>query len=463
MSAIVATIVRIRPLLPKEEAGGRVEGLVAPPSAEEPGGLPPSPAVPLSLRGIVSGRPKAFDFAFSRVFGEVASNADVHAAIAPTLLGAALSGRVGTLCAHGYTGSGKSHSIVGYRGEQGLFSRAAADLCAALPAAAAAAGAGTGTPVALALSVRVVELYLSRAYDLVAKPRTELAVREDAEGAVRLRGAVTVGAHGEVSVRVQAVVTATTPAEVDNAVAAALASRAVGSSTAHHESSRSHCILEVEVVTPALADARAAALSAEAALVPLGRARDAAKMALTGKQFTRGSTPGGLSVGGWTPTGYRASPEEEEEAGRLERAFAAGDAAVAAANVALATAAASAPPCVGGSLVFVDLAGADYDSDVVRSQPPAQRREATEINTALLALKSCLRGLAAAPDGAAPAHLPWRDSRLTHLLRAHLSGAGATCVLLATVAPAAAMLTRTANTLSYAQLGGGGGGGGGGQ
>lgn len=466
----ITAVVRIRPLLEHERAGGRVEGLAAPPVAAALPAVVAAPSVPLGLRGVVNGRPKAWNFVFSHVFGETASNSDVYTTVAQPLLAAALEGRVGALCAHGYSGSGKSHSIVGYRGERGLFARAAADLCAALPAAAAAAEAEASAspgsaatspvrqPITLSLAVRVTELYLSKAYDLVAQPRAELAVREDADGIVRLRGAVTVGPDGKVSVTQQAVANVSTAEEVDAAIAAALDSRAVGTSTAHHESSRSHCILEVEIVTPAIVAARAAVLAAEAALVPIGQARDAAKIALAEKQFRR-DPASGTGVG-WTPTGYRASAEEVAAEEAHARAFDAAMEELTAAEARVAAAIAAGPACVGGTLIFVDLAGADYDADAARVQPPAQRREATQINESLLALKACLRGLAAraaAPQGAPQQHIPWRDSRLTHLLRAPLAGAGATCVLLATVAPAAAMLTRTANTLLYAQLGGTGG------
>ncbi len=63
-----------------------------------------------------------------------------------------------------------------------------------------------------------------------------------------------------------------TGAAVDEVIARALSCRRVGSSTAHDESSRSHVLFELEVVTRALATARAAALFAEVRACVLLRA-----------------------------------------------------------------------------------------------------------------------------------------------------------------------------------------------
>jgi hypothetical protein len=68
-----------------------------------------------------------------------------------------------------------------------------------------------------------------------------------------------------------------------------------------------------------------------------------------------------------------------------------------------------------------------------------------EINKSLLALKECFRAL----DGA-DAHVPFRGSKLTHVLREAFVGDARTCMI-ATIAPGGAAAEHTLNTLRYAQ------------
>ena len=156
---------------------------------------------------------------------------------------------------------------------------------------------------------------------------------------------------------------------------------------------------------------------------------------------------------------------------------------------------------VGGSIVMVDLAGADYDgrnlgegvTKVVvgggagggaASGPPAAnsfiqvtKKESADINKSLLALKECLRSIAGAKG--APKKAPFRSSNLTRLLEdALLPGALSTrrnrksnSVMVVCAGPGDRQEKMTVNALRYGQLvskdgggkaGGGKGAGGGG-
>ena len=106
-----------------------------------------------------------------------------------------------------------------------------------------------------------------------------------------------------------------------------------------------------------------------------------------------------------------------------------------------------------GRLCFIDLAGSERASDT--SDNDKQRRmEGAEINTSLLALKECIRGL-----DADAVHVPFRQSKLTMVLKDSFVGNSRTCMI-ACVAPGLSSCEHSLNTLRYAdrvkELGGSG-------
>ena len=76
----------------------------------------------------------------------------------------------------------------------------------------------------------------------------------------------------------------------------------------------------------------------------------------------------------------------------------------------------------------------------------ATRMEGAEINTSLLALKEVLRAMSS--DSA---HIPFRGSKLTQVLKESLVEATSTCVMIACVSPHLSHCEPTLNTLRYAQ------------
>lgn len=104
-----------------------------------------------------------------------------------------------------------------------------------------------------------------------------------------------------------------------------------------------------------------------------------------------------------------------------------------------------------GRLSLVDLAGAERGADN-GSADRRTRMEGAEINKSLLALKECVRALAAGGD--ARSHVPFRGSRLTHVLRESFVSPGSRTVLLACVAPGNRSVEHTLNTLRYAERAG---------
>ena len=109
-----------------------------------------------------------------------------------------------------------------------------------------------------------------------------------------------------------------------------------------------------------------------------------------------------------------------------------------------------------GRLCFIDLAGSERASDT-KDNDKQRRMEGAEINTSLLALKECIRGL----DSDA-VHVPFRQSKLTMVLKDSFVGNSRTCMI-ACVAPGLSSCEHSLNTLRYAdrvkELGGSGVGG----
>ncbi|GAA0170189.1 microtubule binding motor protein [Lithospermum erythrorhizon] len=95
-----------------------------------------------------------------------------------------------------------------------------------------------------------------------------------------------------------------------------------------------------------------------------------------------------------------------------------------------------------GKLNLVDLAGSE---NISRSGAREDRaREAGEINKSLLTLGRVISALVGHLG-----HVPYRDSKLTRLLRDSLGGRTKTCII-ATVSPAVHCLEETLSTLDYA-------------
>lgn len=95
------------------------------------------------------------------------------------------------------------------------------------------------------------------------------------------------------------------------------------------------------------------------------------------------------------------------------------------------------------SLIFVDLAGSErgIDRKIVSAETKV---EGAEINKSLLALKECIRGIEQDKK-----HLPFRQSKLTQILKNSFIGESKTCIL-ATISPSYENIEHTLNTLRYA-------------
>jgi len=91
-----------------------------------------------------------------------------------------------------------------------------------------------------------------------------------------------------------------------------------------------------------------------------------------------------------------------------------------------------------------ETAGSERGTDT-KSHNRQRRTESSEINTSLLALKECIRAL----DGRL-AHVPYRASKLTLILKDCFTSSLARTAMIATVSPGASAADHTLNTLRYA-------------
>jgi hypothetical protein len=350
--------------------------------------------------------------------------------------------------AYGHSGSGKTHTIIGYDYDKpdrlGLCLAAAQQLFKELHVLNE-----TGVTDKLGIGFSLFEMRKNSAFDLLNN-RIECHIREGYDGKTHIRGPTEILEGGKVRVRPIVKKSCWAFEEFKQQLISALGHRAVGSSSIHDQSSRTHAILEIEVINEKLVEARDVLIQRQSELVPVGKLADDISVEEQGRSVVR------TEDGRYVPNpDYQINQERIDKAEADRAAF---QAKVAGAEEAIDNLLkASGSKGLGGKMVFVDLAGAEYQQDKT-SQPqlpkqtPQERQEGRQINTDLLALKEVMRAWSTNQ-----ARIPFRSSPLTMVLRDHFtSGEAGSHAMIVTVSPAKDQFAATLNSLKYGSLVGSG-------
>ncbi|KAL6862513.1 hypothetical protein ACO1O0_002747 [Amphichorda felina] len=395
-------------------------------------------------------RPWTSPPAFNAIFNPEDNNRTVYDAVVAPAIPRMLAGDSCSFFAYGHSGSGKTHTILGYdyqdAQELGLCLAAANELFNALRRLNDQPGVAGANEMGIGLSL--FELRKKAAFDLLNN-RTQCHIREGPDGKVHVRGETETLQDGKVRVRPIVQRACWDLDSLRRELVRALARRATGTSTVHDQSSRTHAVLELEVVSRPLVEARLALYDRQSELVPVGKRAIDVRV----EEDMRGVVQG--ADGKWVP-----NPDYERDQARVdavEAEQAEYEARVAAAEEKIADILRSSiEPCLGAKMVFMDLAGAEYyegnggGSNRAQGtrQSPQERQEGRQINTDLLALKEVMRAWSQGQK-----RIPFRSSTLTMVLREHFvrTGKGDSTVIV-TVSPAAEQYAATLNSLKYASL-----------
>ncbi|PGH02471.1 hypothetical protein GX51_04639 [Blastomyces parvus] len=388
--------------------------------------------------------------AFNAVFTPDDNNRTVYNAVVAPTIPRMLRGENCSFFAYGHSGSGKTHTILGYdfqdTQELGLCLAAAKELFDALHRLSDQPEMAGGNRMGIGFSL--FELRRKTAFDLL-NHRTQCHVREGPDGKVHVRGETETLQDGRVRVRPIVQRACWDFGSLRGELVQALTQRATGTSTVHDQSSRTHAVLELEVVSQPLVDARLELYDRQSELVPVGKRAIDVRV----EEDMRGVIQG--PDGKWAPNPDYQRDQARVDAVEAEQAEFEGRVTAAEEKIEDILKS-SASPCLGAKMVFVDLAGAEYydgngaGSNGVQSrkQTPQELQEGRQINTDLLALKEVMRAWSQGQK-----RIPFRSSTLTMVLREHFMRTGkGNSTIIVTVSPAAEQYAATLNSLKYASL-----------
>ncbi|KAH6616473.1 kinesin family member 2/24 [Boeremia exigua] len=391
---------------------------------------------------------------FAQLFTGSVTNEHVYESTVKPALDQVMLGATCNFFAYGHSGSGKTHTVIGYEYDDsrhlGLCLSAARDLFQAIqkekenPSIEDAVAGSKGGK--LGVAVRLYEVRGKSAFDLLNNG-SECHVRQGPDGHTHVRGKTEILEGGKVRVRPIVAKPVWSYDELQQTVLAGLKMREIGSSSIHNESSRTHAFIELEVIDNTLLKAREVVIERESELVPVGKLATDIYIEEQMKSLIR------TEDGRYIPNpdspldqdrvdAAEAKKREFEE--RLEQA-------VEAVKECFTS---SKHRCLGGKFVFVDLAGSEYfeqaagkSAELVK-QTPQERQQGRQINTDLFALKEVIRARASGQT-----RIPFRSSPLTMVLRSHFEGSsnGRSSIIL-TVSPLETQYVATKNTLSYGSL-----------
>ncbi|KAK6340136.1 kinesin-like protein Klp5 [Orbilia blumenaviensis] len=282
---------------------------------------------------------KDMRFGFDRIFDENALQGEVYEQTTKGLLDSVLDGFNATVFAYGATGCGKTHTISGTKQQPGIIFLTMEELFQRID--------DLKSEKSIELSLSYLEIYNETIRDLLVPGGSKLglSLREDSNSSISVAGLST---HRPMNVQ-----------EVMDMIVMGNENRTMSPTEANATSSRSHAVLQINVV------------------------------------------------------------QKNKTAGLSEDLFSA-------------------------TLSIIDLAGSERAS--VTKNRGDRLLEGANINRSLLALGNCINALC---DPSKKNHIPYRDSKLTRLLKFSLGGNCKT-VMIVCVSPSSQHYDETHNTLKYA-------------
>ncbi|KAI9929655.1 hypothetical protein ASPWEDRAFT_51819 [Aspergillus wentii DTO 134E9] len=385
---------------------------------------------------------------FAGIFDADDKNNTVFEKVIVPVLPHVLQGKSCNFFAYGHSGSGKSHTIIGYDYENsdefGLSLAAARYLGEVLESK----NEGDDSDK-LGLGIRMYELRKNTAFDLL-NGRRECFVRQGSDGQVYIRGETEMLENGKVRVRPIATKACWSFEDLRRELQVGLKLRTTGTSTVHDQSSRTHAVLELEIVTKSLLEARDAVIERQSELVPVGKYATDVYI----EENYRGLIQN--EEGKYVPNpDYQIDQTRIDAAEAKKAEFESCVKEAESYESQVFDSIAQRHVCIGGKLVFVDLAGSEYsDQNTGMKQTPQEKQEGRQINTDLLALKEVIRARALNKT-----HIPFRSSPLTMVLRQHFQASiDSHSAMILTVSPSVEQFAATMNTLKYGNLVGAAGG-----
>merc|ERR1719339_438781 len=429
---------------------------------------------------------------FAGVLGPEADNNFVFERVFKPKLETVLGGGTASLICYGYTGSGKTHTVLGSDREEGLYYKAAGELLSRLK---------TEHPDKnLFLVATGCEVYADNVFDLLGAEKVACSLKTDGDGNLAIRvieakdigelmdefKGLTEGEHATMVTRNVGLrhVKVRSLEDLKSFSSMVLQQRVVGSSTEHQASSRSHAIIRMEVMDEEVCSAVEAAEEARALLPALLSAFDnhasscfTELLDLASRNPEDGTVRLKQMAGGqqeWDKAREELVRKRDELTRISGPIFERVDQAYRRLEEVHGR--------QGGALQLVDLAGADFDDRDLSSSTTTtttnsttsttstsltnsttattaqQRKESIDINKSLLALKECFRSVGT--KGSKAPRACFRGSKLTRLLEDSIMPAessmrrGRACrsVMVLNVSPVARIGKRTMNVLRYGQI-----------
>jgi len=367
---------------------------------------------------------------FTGVLGLVENNLKVFQDAFFPQLTTVMEGGTSSLFCYGYTGAGKTHTTLGYGSDPGLYRLAVTELLKRVATVNEDVSTNSEESIEtepLILQASAIEVYNDDVFDILAG-RAQCSLRKNHKGQLLVRGAtqkVSIKKEDDVDYAVLtknlSAIRVQSEEDLDQIQKTALEHRAVGFSSKHSQSSRSHAIFRIDIVNQTLLNAMNELEEAQSIKPALQTAYD--------KQKT-----------------YQLRHKVLDIERRIQERQKFID------GMYLASIKRKSP--FGGRLILVDLAGADSDSRSIVNQELtlSQRKETAAINKSLMALKECIRGLQSSQPSRS---LPFRNSSLTRLLEEVLTPMEkreSNCVMVVNVSPAHHLKLKTIASLRYGAM-----------